>query len=168
MGIFCITNHWPWGVFVPISNCMYQNIYCLHEEKNRTCLLGHQISNSLQCELFKNQCHLMKLTERRTQQIYNREQNHLITSPNWPDRQQPHGKIKTVWGKIDGIRWCDRKNGFQLKHNCRKSNQVSLNMGAWSQGSIKKHANKWSKFTLLKVKLYFLQFSISSVSPHTL
>lgn len=109
----------------------------------------------------------MKLIERRTQQIYNREQNHLITSPNWPERQQPHGKIKTVWGKIDGIRWCDRKNGFQLKHNCKKSNQVSLNMGAWSQDSIKKHANKLSKFTLLKVKLYFLQFSISSVSPHT-
>lgn len=50
-----------------------------------------------------------------------------------------------MWGQIGNIRCCcDRKNGCKLKHECRQSNQVSLNTGAWSQGSIKKRAKKWS------------------------
>lgn len=96
-------------------------------------------------------CHLMKLIERKGGHDKFTTENRitLITSPDKPDRQQPHWQIKTVWDKIDDIQCCcNRKNGFQLKHKCTQSNQVSLNMEAWSKGSIKKHAKKWSKVTL--------------------
>ncbi len=100
-------------------------------------------------------CHLMKLTERKGEHDKFTTENRitLITSPDKPDRQQPYWqKKKTVWGKIDNIQCCcDRKNGFQLKHKCRQSNQVSSNMRAWSKGSVKKHAKKWSKVTLKRM-----------------
>lgn len=83
----------------------------------------------------------MKLIEKRTRQIYNREQTCFSDKP---DKQQPH-IIKTVQGKTDDI-WCrcDRKDVLQIKHECRQSNQAMQGYGVKDKKKyhtvIKKHA----------------------------